>query len=43
MNLGEIREKILELLLDINDCEDSEIEYAKRKVLEVAYEIENYN
>ena len=40
MKVEKIREKMLEFLLDINECEDDEIEYVCRKLWEVAYEIE---
>lgn len=40
MKVEKIREKMLEFLLDINECEDDEIEYVYRKLWEVAYEIE---
>lgn len=40
MKVEKIREKMLEFLLDINGCEDDEIEYVCRKLWEVAYEIE---
>jgi hypothetical protein len=43
MKVKEIREKVLEFLLDTNDCEDDEIEYVERKLYEVVYEIENSN
>lgn len=42
MKIKEIREKILEFLLDINDSEDDEIEYVERKLWDVVYEIENH-
>lgn len=41
MKVEKIREKMLEFLLDINECEDDEIEYVYRKLWEVAYEIES--
>lgn len=40
MKIEKIREKMLEFLLDINECEDDEIEYVYRKLWEVVYEIE---
>ena len=40
MKVERIREKVLEFLLDINDCEDDEVGYVYRKLCEVVYEIE---
>lgn len=40
MKVEKIREKMLEFLLDINDCEDDETEYVYRKLWEVVHEIE---
>ena len=43
MKIKEIREKILEFLLDINDCEDDEVEHVKFKLWDTVYEIDNSN
>jgi hypothetical protein len=43
MTLEDIRKEIYELLLDINECDESKdgVEYAKFKLNEIAFEISN--
>lgn len=41
MTIEDIRREIIELLLDINECDDSDVEYAKHKLGELAFKICN--